>query len=83
MWRCSPGGFRPVQSESEVRNEGKQAPEAKNTKNMKILCFIYCLSVSFIAIKIASSSSFSSLFTYLHILIILFQSAMIWFPKPK
>ena len=49
----------------------------------KILCFIYCLSVSFIAIKIASSSSFSSLFTYLHILIILFQSAMIWYPKPE
>ena len=48
----------------------------------KVLCFVYCISVSIIAIQIASNSSFSALFTYLHILIILFQSAMIWYPKP-
>ena len=49
----------------------------------KILCFTYCVSVSLIAIKIGSNSSFSVFFTYLHILIILFQSAMIWYSKPE
>ena len=49
----------------------------------KILCSIYCISVSTIAIKIASNTPFEDLFTYLHVFIILFQSAMIWFPKPK
>jgi hypothetical protein len=49
----------------------------------KILCSIYCISVSTIAIKIASNTPFEDLFTYLHVFIILFQSAMIWFPKPE
>ena len=49
----------------------------------KALCSIYCISVSVIAIKIVSDSSFSGLLAYLHVFIILFQSAMIWFPKPK
>ena len=49
----------------------------------KVLCSIYCISVSVIAIKVVSDSSFSELLTYLHVFIILFQSAMIWFPKPK
>ena len=48
----------------------------------KILCSIYCISVSIIALTIASKTAFSDLFTYLHIFIILFQSAMIWYPKP-
>ncbi len=48
----------------------------------KILCSIYCISASIIALKIASNTAFSDLFTYLHIFIILFQSAMIWYPKP-
>ena len=49
----------------------------------KVLCSIYCISVSIIAVKVVSDSSFSELLTYLHIFIILFQSAMIWFPKPE
>ena len=49
----------------------------------KILCSIYCISVSLIAIKIVSNSSFSALITYLHMFIILFQSAMIWYSKPE
>ena len=49
----------------------------------KVLCSIYCISVSIIAIKIASNTPFTELFIYLHAFIILFQSAMIWFPKPK
>ena len=49
----------------------------------KILCSIYCISASLIAIKIGSNSTFAALITYLHIFIILFQSAMIWFPKPE
>ena len=49
----------------------------------KILCSIYCISVSIIASTISSNTAFSDLFTYLHIFIILFQSAMIWYPKPK
>ena len=49
----------------------------------KILCSIYCISVSIIAIKIVSNTPFTELFIYLHVFIILFQSAMIWFPKPK
>ena len=49
----------------------------------KILCSIYCISVSIIAIKVVSDSPLSELLTYLHVFIILFQSAMIWFPKPK
>ncbi len=48
----------------------------------KILCTIYCVSVSIIASIVASNSAFIALLTYLHIFIILFQSAMIWFPKP-
>lgn len=48
----------------------------------KILCSIYCISVSIIAIKIGSNSTFAGLITYLHIFIILFQSIMIWYPKP-
>ena len=49
----------------------------------KALCSIYCISVSIIAIKVVSDSPLSELLTYLHVFIILFQSAMIWFPKPK
>lgn len=49
----------------------------------KILCSIYCISVSLIAIKIVSSTPFSALITYLHMFIIFFQSAMIWYSKPK
>ena len=49
----------------------------------KILCSIYCISVSLIAIKIVSITPFSALITYLHIFIILFQSAMIWYSKPE
>ena len=49
----------------------------------KILCSIYCISVSIIAIKVASNTPFTELFNYLHVFIILFQSAMIWFPKPE
>ena len=49
----------------------------------KVLCSIYCISVSIIAIKIASNTPFADLFIFLHVFIILFQSAMIWFPKPK
>ena len=49
----------------------------------KALCSIYCILVSIIAIKIASNTPFADLFIYLHVFIILFQSAMIWFPKPK
>jgi len=48
----------------------------------KILCSIYCISVSIIASTIASNTAFSDLFAYLHIFIILFQMAMIWYPKP-
>ena len=49
----------------------------------KILCSIYCISVSLIAIKIMSNTTYSELFIYLHIFIILFQIIMIWYPKPK
>ena len=49
----------------------------------KILCSIYCISVSLIAIKIVSNTSFAALITYLHMFIILFQSAMIWYSKPE
>ena len=49
----------------------------------KILCSIYCISVSLIAIKITSNTTYSELFIYLHIFIILFQIIMIWYPKPK
>ena len=49
----------------------------------KILCSIYCISVSLIAIKIMSNTTYSELFIYLHIFIIFFQTIMIWYPKPK
>ncbi len=49
----------------------------------KILCSIYCISTSIIAIKVAYNTNFFELLAYLHVLIMLFQSAMIWFPKPK
>ena len=49
----------------------------------KILCSIYCILVSLIAIKITSNTTYSELFIYLHIFIILFQIIMIWYPKPK
>ena len=49
----------------------------------KILCSIYCISVSLIAIKTVSNTPFSALITYLHMFIILFQSAMIWYSKPE
>ena len=49
----------------------------------KILCSIYCVSVSLIAIKIGSDTAFAAFITYLHLFIILFQSAMVWYPKPE
>jgi hypothetical protein len=47
----------------------------------KILCSIYCVSASLIGIMILPSSY--QLISYFHVFIILFQMAMIWFPKPK
>ena len=41
-----------------------------------------CFGLCIVASTIASNTAFSDLFTYLHIFIILFQSAMIWYPKP-
>ena len=35
----------------------------------KILCSIYCISVSLIAIKIVSNTPFSAVITYLHMLL--------------
>ena len=49
----------------------------------KILCFVFCISVSIIAINIMIGSPFSSLIIYLHVLIMIFQSAMIWYSKPN
>ena len=48
----------------------------------KILCFVFCISVSVIAILINLKSPYSSLIIYLHVLIMIFQSAMIWYSKP-
>ena len=48
----------------------------------KILCFIYCLSVSLIAIRIVLNTPYTPFIIYLHCFIILFQSAMIWYSKP-
>ena len=48
----------------------------------KILCFVFCISVSIIAINIMIGSPFFSLIIYLHVLIMIFQSAMIWYSKP-
>ena len=47
----------------------------------KVFCSIYCISASLIRIMILPSSY--QLISYLHVFIILFQMAMIWFPKPK
>ena len=47
----------------------------------KILCSIYCISASLIGVSIVPS--LLSLFIYFHFFIILFQLAMVWFPKPK
>ncbi len=47
----------------------------------KVLCSIYCIAASLIGIMILPSSY--QLISYLHVIIILFQMAMIWFPKPK
>ena len=47
----------------------------------KILCSIYCISASLIGALIVTSSL--SFFIYFHFFIILFQLAMVWFPKPK
>ena len=49
----------------------------------KILCFVFCISVSVIAIIINLKSPYSSLIIYLHVLIMIFQSAMIWYRKPN
>ena len=48
----------------------------------KILCFVFCISVSIIAINILIDSPYSSFIIYLHTLIMIFQSAMIWYSKP-
>ena len=47
----------------------------------KVFCSIYCISASLIGIMILPSSY--QLISYLHVFIILFQKAIIWFPKPK
>ena len=47
----------------------------------KVFCSIYCISASIIGIMILPSSY--QLISYLHVFIILFQKAIIWFPKPK
>ena len=47
----------------------------------KVFCSIYCISASLIRIMILPSSY--QLISYLHVFIILFQMAMIWFEKPK
>ena len=47
----------------------------------KLLCSIYCISASLIGALIVPSSL--SLFIYFHLFVILFQLAMVWFPKPK
>ena len=49
----------------------------------KILCFVFCISVSVIAIIINLKSPYSFLIIYLHVLIMIFQSAMIWYRKPN
>ncbi len=49
----------------------------------KILCSIFCISVSLIAVKIGSNFIFIGLITYLHVFIIIFQLLMIWYSKPK
>ena len=49
----------------------------------KILCFVFCISVSIIAINIMIDSPFSSYIISLHVLIMIFQSAMIWYSKPN
>ena len=49
----------------------------------KILCFVFCISVSVIAIIVNLQSPYSSLIIYLHVLIMVFQSAMIWYRKPN
>ena len=48
----------------------------------KKLWFVFCIYVSIIAINIMIGSPFSSLIIYLHVLIMIFQSAMIWYSKP-
>ena len=47
----------------------------------KVLCSIYCVSASLIGIMILPSSY--QLLANFHVFIIIFQMAMIWFPKPK
>ena len=47
----------------------------------KVFCSNYCVTASLIGIMILPSSY--QLISYLHVFIILFQMAMIWFPKPK
>jgi len=62
----------------------------------KILCSIYCISASLIGASLVpySTNSFEqdffvfvhpsmSYLIYFHFFIILFQLAMVWFPKPK
>ena len=43
VWRCARGGFRHAESESEVKNDGKQPPEVKKeeNRNLKILYFFF------------------------------------------
>ena len=49
----------------------------------KILCFVFCISVSVIAIIINLKSPYSSLIIYLHVLIMIFKSSMICYRKPN
>tara|TARA_B100000424_G_C22763952_1_gene411860 strand:+ start:340 stop:642 length:303 start_codon:yes stop_codon:yes gene_type:complete len=60
----------------------------------KILCSIYCISASLIGASLVPYSTNSyvqdflvhpsmSYLIYFHFFIILFQLAMVWFPKPK
>ena len=36
VWRCARGGFRHAESESEVKNDGKQPPHVKQDENKNL-----------------------------------------------
>ena len=36
IWRCARGGFRHAESESEVKNDGKQPPEREKEENRNL-----------------------------------------------
>ena len=41
VWRYARGGFRHAESESEVKNDGKQAPDVKKEENRNLYVYIY------------------------------------------